>query len=444
MLRRLDGRRIHVGPSALRGGFVAAGLIATAIVAIALVRQDNDDVLRQSLERQTSLSRILSDLQDAESSQRGFLLTGSEQFSRLHEAAATRVGMDFAALEHALAAKPDQLVRATRLKGLAEARLAELAAALSAARAGDREAVHASLQVREGGTRMVETARTYIGEIAAMEAGDIERRRERSRLTGVVAVLTTAGFFALMTILSLAAIREARRREVLARYLPGEIAAVLADGATSLREGSQRHAAVVFVDLRGSTALAERLAPSEFMAVLSAYRRRVSEAARLSFGMVDKFIGDGALVVFGVTGRTEQSSADALRFADRLLAAMATEGGPTTSSHPIRIAIGVHYGPLFCGVLGDDERQEFTVLGDTVNVASRLQEQCKLLHKPLLVSSTVLRAAGAQAKDWDRVGDLSLPGRSELVETFSRATPKGRGLHAEQRAAFTPTSAPIE
>lgn len=369
MPRRADGRRLRVGPSALRSGFVAAGLVATVIVAIALVRQDNDDVLRQSLERQASLSRILSDLQDAESSQRGFLLTGTEQFSRLHDAAAERVGTDFAALERSLASKPEQLVRVTRLKSLADARLSELAAALSASRGGDREAVLASLQVREDGSRMVETARTYIGEIAAMEASDIERRRARSQATGVVAALTTAGFFALMTVLSLAAIREAKRREVLARYLPGEIAALLADGATSLREGDQRHAAVAFVDMRGSTALAERLPPGEFMAILTAFRRRVSEAARLSFGMVDKFIGDGALVVLGVTGRTEQSSADALRFADHLLAALAAEAGSSISSHPIRIGIGVHCGPLFCGVLGDDERQEFTVLGDTVNVA---------------------------------------------------------------------------
>ena len=68
--------------------------------------------------------------------------------------------------------------------------------------------------------------------------------------------------------------------------------------------------------MRGSTALAERLAPRDFMAALSEYRGHVGEAARLTAGMVDKFVGDGALVVFGLTGRSASAAADALRFAE--------------------------------------------------------------------------------------------------------------------------------
>ena len=420
MLRLADSHRpFRPGSSALRTGFLVSGGAATAVVALAVVRQDNDSGLRQSLEEQAALNRTLSDLQDAESNQRGFLLTGETGFFRLYEGAVERVGRDVAALEGMSAEDDRKRASILRLKSLAEARIAELAATLDAAKAGDRTAALTGLRPREDGTRMVETARSYIAEIVAMEASEIERRRRRARIAGGATVLATAGLFALMTVLSLAALREARRREVLARYLPREVAALLADGATSLREGDQRDAAVAFVDMRGSTALAERLTPRAFMAVLSEYRGRVSEAARLASGMVDKFVGDGALVVFGLTGRTEHAAADALRFADLLLAPPA-DAPPGDASDPIRIGIGVHHGPLFCGVLGDMERQEFTVLGDTVNVAARLQDQSKVLGTPLVVSGSVLAAAGADAADWHRVGPLTLPGRREPVEVYAR------------------------
>lgn len=408
-------------PAALKAGFVAAGCIATAVVAMAVVQQGDDEGLRRSLERQAALNRTLSDLQDAESSQRGFLLTEAAHLSQLYENATNRVRSDLTALEVALADEPAQLVWLVRLKALAGTRLTELAAGIAASNGGDRAAALAGLRPRDDGTRMVETARTYIDEIVAMEGSAIDRRRKRSQISGAATVLTTAGLFALMTVLALGALREARRREVLARYLPREVAALLADGAVSLRDGHHLHAAVVFVDMRGSTALAEQLAPQDFMRIVAEHRRRVSEAARLTGGMVDKFIGDGALVVFGLTDAPERASANALRFASYLLATTRQVGRSAVPSEPVAIGIGAHYGPLFCGVLGDAERQEFTVLGDTVNIASRLQDQCKPLEVALLVSGALLAAAGEVEAGWSRIGSLSLPGRVDPVMAFSMA-----------------------
>ena len=106
--------------------------------------------------------------------------------------------------------------------------------------------------------------------------------------------------------------------------------------------------------MRGSTALAEQLAPQDFMRIVAEHRRQVSEAARLTGGMVDKFIGDGALVVFGLTEAPERASANALRFASCLLAATRQQIGRSVApSELVAIGIGAHYGPLFCGVLGD-------------------------------------------------------------------------------------------
>ncbi len=147
-------------PAALKAGFVAAGCIATAVVAMAVVQQGDDEGLRRSLERQAALNRTLSDLQDAESSQRGFLLTEAAHLSQLYENATNRVRSDLTALEVALADEPAQLVWLVRLKALAGTRLTELAAGIAASNGGDRAAALAGLRPRDDGTRMVETART--------------------------------------------------------------------------------------------------------------------------------------------------------------------------------------------------------------------------------------------------------------------------------------------
>lgn len=177
--------------------------------------------------------------------------------------------------------------------------------------------------------------------------------------------------------------------------------------------------------MRGSTALAERLSSSEFRAVLTAYRRQVSEAARASFGIVDKFIGDGALVVFGLSGSVENACGEAIRFSEHLIASIPADLACSTVSGPIRIGVGVHFGSVFCGVVGDGDRMEFTVLGDTVNVAARLQEQSKAHDVSLLVSAVTLDRTSDRS-GWRRVGSIHLPGRIEPVETFTRQHPPAR------------------
>ena len=165
----------------------------------------------------------------------------------------------------------------------------------------------------------------------------------------------------------------------LARFLPEEVAPRLAAGDAGLREGRRQTASILFLDLRNSTALAERMDPKRLLIFITSFRRRVIAAARAHGGVVDKFIGDGALIVFGVPEASPDDAARALACARRLEALIAGWNAKRRFDPPLRIGIGVHCGEILYGVVGDASRLELTVLGDAVNVAARLEQATKRL-----------------------------------------------------------------
>ena len=131
---------------------------------------------------------------------------------------------------------------------------------------------------------------------------------------------------------------------------------------------------------------------------------------------MDKFVGDSAMVVFGVPEPGPHDAANALDGARAILNAVASwndERG-AASDDAVRIGVGLHWGEVFCGAVGDASRLEFTVLGDTVNVAARLEEATKRAGLPLVVSEKLLTAAGvdATARDgWIEQPDTTIRGR---------------------------------
>ncbi|MFC3231029.1 adenylate/guanylate cyclase domain-containing protein [Marinibaculum pumilum] len=224
-------------------------------------------------------------------------------------------------------------------------------------------------------------------------------------------------------------LEEARRRAALTRYLPAELAPWLAAGdGAGLHLSQRRTVAILFVDIRGFTARAEQLSPERLSAFVTDYRRRVQAAARAHDAIIDKFIGDAAMLLFGATGPADRpvaaSARDALACGHALLDTiadwnrdLAQRGEP-----PVAVGVGVHAGTVYCGTVGDAERLEFTVLGDAVNVAARLEAMCKPLQKPMLASAEVLEAAGASAADgWQDLGRQAISGRSEAMRLYAPA-----------------------
>ncbi len=214
-------------------------------------------------------------------------------------------------------------------------------------------------------------------------------------------------------------VRETQRRKALTRFLPAEIAPLVANQRFGvLRKGQRRIATVMFVDIRDSTARAEQLDPERLSVFISSFRRRVMRATEANHGIVDKFIGDGALVLFGVRDEDANGAREALDCARQLLALVERWNAKRRFDPPLRVGIGIHTGEVYVGVVGDERRLEFTVLGDSVNVAARLEQMTKEVGAPLLVSETTLEAAGI-LEGWRIVTDEPLRGRSGEIAVLA-------------------------
>jgi adenylate cyclase len=211
------------------------------------------------------------------------------------------------------------------------------------------------------------------------------------------------------------AVRETTTRLNLTRYLPGELAPILNEQAlSSLRAGRRIRATLLFVDMRASTTFGETMDPSQLAVFITAFRRRVMRAAAQHGGMIDKFTGDGALILFGVPNENPGDARRAIACGKMLLVLIERWNAKRGFDPPVRIGIGIHTGEVFCGVVGDEKRLEFTVLGETVNTGARIEQATKAVDVPLLASRETVAEAGDEA-GWIEVEDVGLPGVTRAV-----------------------------
>jgi len=180
-----------------------------------------------------------------------------------------------------------------------------------------------------------------------------------------------------------------------------------------LPELSEQILTVLFTDICDSTGLAERLGAWRFSKILSRYYQDMTGAVFEQGGLVNKYLGDGLMAVFGVTRNKpdpeERAVHAALEMLRRLEALSEVEG------EKIEIGIGVNTGPAIAGYLGSEDRVEYTVLGDAVNVAQRLQEQARP-NRVFIGAAT--RVAINGSFNFRAVGDVELRGRRQPIETF--------------------------
>jgi adenylate cyclase len=206
------------------------------------------------------------------------------------------------------------------------------------------------------------------------------------------------------------AVRETTLRVTLTRYLPRELAPILTDQAfASLRQGRRIPVSLLFVDIRASTTFGETMEPAQLAVFITSFRRRVLRAASRHGGVIDKFTGDGALILFGVPAAQEGDARRALACGQTLLTLIERWNAKRGFNPPVRLGIGVHTGDVFCGVVGDESRLEFTVVGETVNIASRIEQATKAAGCELLASQETVMAAGEEEL-WSEVECEPLPG----------------------------------
>ena len=160
--------------------------------------------------------------------------------------------------------------------------------------------------------------------------------------------------------------------------------------------GGEHYVAVLFADIRGFTSISEGKLPYDVVFLLNRYFRASGEAIEAAGGRLDKFIGDGVMAIFGLSSEPELACRQALDGARRMALALA-ELNETLSGDldkPLRIGIGLHSGPTIVGEMGYAETTALTVIGDTVNIASRLEALTKDLAVELVVSQELLDRAG--------------------------------------------------
>ncbi|HEU4679738.1 MAG TPA: adenylate/guanylate cyclase domain-containing protein [Terrimicrobiaceae bacterium] len=174
-----------------------------------------------------------------------------------------------------------------------------------------------------------------------------------------------------------------------------------------------RPSAVLVADLRGFTRYAETRAPSECVGTLNALWAEMVQCVEARGGIINKFLGDGFLAVFGVPAPLEQPAAAAVESARDLLKIVARLQGSSPRFQELDIGVAVHYGNVLSGLVGAASRREFTVIGDVVNLAFRMEQANKEIGSRLVVSAEATEAAGI--KESVPFSEISVPGRKNPV-----------------------------
>lgn len=213
----------------------------------------------------------------------------------------------------------------------------------------------------------------------------------------------------------------------MSRYFSPGVAERLAndmEGFTSLG-GRNQKVAVLFCDIRDFTTISENMQPEQVMELLREYHSRMVEIIFKNDGTLDKFIGDGMMVTFGTPDPGHQDAINAVNAAIEMHRSLIelNQERKRNQKDPVYQGIGIHYGPVISGNIGTPNRLEYTVIGDTVNIASRIESACKSLNQSLLISHTVYQELQKSQKDFIQIEKLpkkvKLKGKSEPVQLYA-------------------------
>jgi len=176
-----------------------------------------------------------------------------------------------------------------------------------------------------------------------------------------------------------------RIRDVMQKVVSPEIAHELLQHGVTLG-GEMREATILFADIRGFTTLSEGMPPPELLSFLNEYFTRISRIIEQEKGVIDKYIGDEVMAIFGAPLPSADHALRAVAAAVEMLKELERFNSEQQRPTPLRIGIGIATGPVVAGNVGSPERLNYTVLGDTVNIASRLQGLTKEYKVPLIMS----------------------------------------------------------
>ncbi len=180
--------------------------------------------------------------------------------------------------------------------------------------------------------------------------------------------------------------------------------------------GFEHYVAILFADIRGFTSISEGKLPYDVVFLLNRYFRATGQAIEAAGGRLDKFIGDGVMAIFGLEREPQVACRQALDAARRMAIALddLNEALSGDLDQPLRIGIGLHAGPTIVGEMGYERATQLTAIGDTVNIASRLETLTKEFGVELVVSQELLDHAGIDVPGSEQ-HDVEIRGRQERL-----------------------------
>jgi adenylate cyclase len=254
--------------------------------------------------------------------------------------------------------------------------------------------------------------------------------------TQIVLLLLTSAILALSVrrsrqLVLRQAVAESARAN-LARYFSPNLVEEIAAGDESIDTSRAAEIGVLFVDIVGFTAMTENLPPERTIELLRSFHRRMSDAVFRHGGTVDKYIGDGVMATFGTPRQRPGDASRLFACACSMIAEIERWSlkRARRGAAAVRVGIGVHSGPVVIGNVGGERCLEFTVIGDTVNVASRLERLTRETGVAIAASAEIVAAMqqeGGRIEDlalgFRESGPITLRGRAAAVDVWGAPWP---------------------
>ncbi len=212
-------------------------------------------------------------------------------------------------------------------------------------------------------------------------------------------------------------------KDLFGQYLTKEISDKILSGQININ-GELYESTILFSDIRDFTKLTENISPTEIVSFLNEYFDKMIEVAVKYDGIIDKFIGDGMLVVFGIPIKIEDHATKALMASIEMQKEIYSlnEKRITEGKFPIKIGIGLHSGTILAGNIGNKRKLQYTVIGDTVNVASRIENLNKQFSSSILMTGETYKKLDLNLFDSSHFilhKDVEIRGKSERFNLYS-------------------------
>ena len=260
---------------------------------------------------------------------------------------------------------------------------------------------YAFIQTSDGAVRTHSYVEYIRGEKILL-GGEVDKLLTIAMVTAVLAVVQVLG-----SQLLLRSITEEVAAGNLSRFFSPEVARQIAtaDQPISPGHGVSRRAAILYTDLRGFTVLTQELSADDIFKIIADYQSRLVPIIQKHGGSIDKFLGDGIMATYGAAVPTDTYAADAVRAVLELQQAVADWNALRSKAGECALNVGMSLaaGPVIFGAVGDQSRLEYTVIGDAVNLAAKLEKHTKVEAVQALASSHVLNLAHGQGLEAEHV-----------------------------------------